>query len=135
MGGAFLSKPITTKNTCVIQHSKIRVITSEMQGKIIIIKAGENTWKMPFFFIVSLKKSFSLPSSMVMEVQKYHNTVHGILSHSYKTIKTSSKLTTPKLYSKPSKPSINSLIHNKQNDSSSKSVKNMNCNPSQVVVK
>jgi len=33
MGGAFLSQPITTKNTNIYQHSKIRVVTSEMQGK------------------------------------------------------------------------------------------------------
>ena len=33
MGGAFLSQPITTKSTNIYQHSKIRVVTSEMQGK------------------------------------------------------------------------------------------------------
>lgn len=32
MGGAFLSKPVTTKTTIKYQHSKIRVITCEMQG-------------------------------------------------------------------------------------------------------
>ena len=36
MGGAFLSQPITTKNTKIYQHNKIRVVTSEMQGRVIV---------------------------------------------------------------------------------------------------